>query len=80
MNQRIRELMKQANRDIPLGKPFWSALEEFSEKFSELIVTECADIVEELAEKLAEQRPNSNYDSVAYECAEVIKTHFGVEL
>jgi hypothetical protein len=51
-----------------------------SAKFAELIVRECAGKVEELAEKLAEQRPNSNYDSVAYECAEVIKTQFGVEL
>jgi hypothetical protein len=44
MNKRIKELMKEANKDI-LGKPFWSALEEFSEKFAELIVRECMDAV-----------------------------------
>ena len=44
MNERIKELMKEANKDIPLGKPFWPALEEFSEKFAELIVRDCADI------------------------------------
>ena len=44
MNERIKELMKEANKDITLGKPFWPALEEFSEKFAELIVAECAQI------------------------------------
>ena len=51
----------------------------YMEKFAELIVAECADKIWELGEKLAKQRPNSFYDSVAYECAELIKTHFGVE-
>lgn len=80
MNEKIRQLAEQT---FYYGN--WEGDGIFTgqldlEKFAELIVTECADIVEELAEKLAEQRPNSNYDSVAYECAEVIKTHFGVEL
>ena len=44
MNEKIKELMKEANKDITLGKPFWPALEEFSEKFAELIVAECAQI------------------------------------
>ena len=47
MNERIRELMKEANKDIPLGKPFWPALEEFSEKFAESIVRECMAIAQE---------------------------------
>ena len=45
MNERIKELMKEANKDIPLGKPFWPALEEFSEKFAELIVKENIDLL-----------------------------------
>ena len=44
MNERIKELMKEANKDIPLGKPFWSALEEFSEKFALLIIKECGTV------------------------------------
>ena len=76
MNEKITELMMKATKDMP-ETYYWSG--QYVEKFAELIVSECADIIEELAEKLSEQRPNSNYDSVAYECAEVIKTHFGVE-
>lgn len=44
MNERIKELMKEANKDITLGKPFWPALEEFSEKFAELIIKECGTV------------------------------------
>jgi hypothetical protein len=66
MNERIKELMKEANKDIPLGKPFWSALEEFSEKFAELIVAECAEIA----------RLNTREDSKVYL---MIQEHFGVE-
>jgi len=73
MNERIKELMLEAGYAAP-------ELAGRANKLAELIVRECAGKVEELAEKLAEQRPNSNYDSVAYECAEVIKTQFGVEL
>ena len=36
--------MKEANKDVPLGKDFWLGLEQFSEKFAELIVRECAAI------------------------------------
>ena len=79
MNEKIRKLAEQAGiRDNNLSDGDMSLTD--LEKFAELIVRECAGKVEELAEKLAEQRPNSNYDSVAYECAEVIKTQFGVEL
>ncbi len=44
MNERIKELMKEANKDITLGKPFWPALEEFSEKFARLIIKECGTV------------------------------------
>jgi hypothetical protein len=65
MNERIKELMKEANKDITLGKPFWSALEEFSEKFAELIVGECVSIADE-------------YDGVGSTIVSRIKKHFGV--
>ena len=56
MNERIRELAKQAVNavDNPFpGNPLNDELEKmyipdcFAEKFAELIVQECADIVEE---------------------------------
>jgi hypothetical protein len=72
MNERIKELMKEANKDIPLGKPFWSALEEFSEKFAKLIVKECA--------LLCVSRPGPSDDVRSREhCSEQILQHFGIE-
>ena len=68
MNERIKELMKEANKDITLGKPFWPALEEFSEKFAELIVAECVDIAN-----------NVHMCRDGRVVAEDIKQHFGVE-
>jgi hypothetical protein len=74
MNERIKELMKEANKDITLGKPFWSALEEFSEKFAELIVRECLDIAsqEDFDVMMKEGYPCS-------QTAKKIKEHFGVD-
>jgi type II secretory pathway component PulF len=72
MNERIKELMKEANKDITLGKPFWSALEEFSEKFAELIVEEC----------VAQCWTVSAIEHKGYvisECSKRIRKHFGVE-
>jgi len=70
MNDRIKELMKEANKDIPLGKPFWSALEEFSEQFAELIVKECADFA---------NHHNSEVEGVTLGVGRALKQHFGVE-
>jgi hypothetical protein len=74
MNERIKELMKEANKDIPLGKPFWSALEEFSEKFAELIVWECADTIQKRY-----MGDNNREDMEVRRCVEDLKKHFGVE-
>ena len=77
MNERIRELMKEANKDITLGKPFWPALEEFSEKFAELIVRECSNIVfEEGCTEDNQDCPNEEL----YQLSNKIEQHFGVEL
>ena len=70
MNERIKELMKEANKDIPIGKPFWSALEEFSEKFAKSIVQECADLADE---------HNDNAEGVTLGVGRALKEHFGVE-
>jgi hypothetical protein len=76
MNERIKELMKEANKDITLGKPFWSALEEFSEKFAELIIAECAQACMNEGASYEEKAAGA-YQSNLYVTA--IKKHFGVE-
>ena len=91
MNERIRELVKQA------GGEFWQRLEndvvnpeafvtfdppQSLEKFAELIVRECVKCCEEIADI------NKTYKEVDLvdpefgpkECIETIKKHFGVEL
>ena len=91
MNERIKELMKEANKDITLGKPFWSALEEFSEKFAELIVKECAKLNKhqsyELMGVITDVEEGDGFDDVclntvkrvAERLANDLKEHFGVE-
>ena len=91
MNERIKELMKEANKDITLGKPFWPALEEFSEKFAELIVRECVDICNQATlqnqdtlsklntDELAEKMVIHGSINQAQKLGKGIKEHFGVE-
>jgi hypothetical protein len=82
MNERIKELMKEANKDIPLGKPFWPALEEFSEKFAELIVRECIDVVKPTQHhEVWAQSYLGGVDGLdlLYSKIKDIKKHFGVE-
>jgi len=74
MNERIKELMKEANKDITIGKPFWSALEEFSEKFAQLIVRECADTIQKRY-----MGDNNREDMEVRRCVEDLKKHFGVK-
>lgn len=92
MNQRINDLMKQANKDIPLGKDFWPALEQFSEKFAELIVQECVnecrkEWYELNAESIADDDPFADPRATGIrvgkkngilKCISNIKKHFGV--
>jgi hypothetical protein len=76
MNERIRELAKQtsasfltAQPDLPRYVPLdW-------QKFAELIVKECAMIVEgfEITQEVALD------EYVDYEASDVLKKHFGVE-
>jgi hypothetical protein len=73
MTERIKELMKEANKDITLGKPFWPALEEFSEKFAELIIRECVGILEPKSRYMGEG-PEVLKDKIRQ-----INRHFGVE-
>jgi hemerythrin superfamily protein len=75
MNERIRELMKQATEEeldyTESGVPF--VVREFvPEKFAELIVRECLDIVNRHEYSYHEADP-------LWETAQLIKEHFGVK-
>jgi hypothetical protein len=70
MNERIKEMSKQAHlvADATYAKaPDAIWLKEYNKKFAELIVKECASVV------------NSRDDSDTGFWANIIKEHFGVE-
>ena len=70
MNERIKELAKQCYETGPIGKDGWPEYSKFNEeKFAELIVRECANIV---AHAVDYREPASTYVGK-------IKEHFGVE-
>jgi hypothetical protein len=73
MNERIRELWDEAAKLEP--DPGWAGQTRFMEKFAELIVKECAMIVEgfEITQEVALD------EYVDYEASSVLKEHFGVE-
>ena len=69
MNERIKELAIEANKDLDGNVPIG-----FAEKFAELIVKECIDI---LPEKV---KIDDLYDGrILVQCGMAIKEHFGVE-
>ena len=75
MNERIRELVKQATT---IEEHKWGvSYDNFDkEKFAELIVKECAEICLEMAAKCA-GLPGDG--ALAKDCAYYIKKDFGVE-
>ena len=71
MNERIRELERQATETVKCGLNGTSTTESFNrKKFAELIVRECAGVVEGAVNH---REPASTY-------VDKIKQHFGVEL
>ena len=76
MNERIKELIKQATT---IEEHKWGvSYDNFDkEKFAELIVRECADICMEMAAKCA-GLPGDG--ALAKDCADWIMKDFGVEL
>ena len=78
MNERIKELMGKT-LDSEFSHTWdtmtYEGLLQFSEKFAELIVRECAMIVEgfEITQEVALD------EYVDYEASTVLKEHFGVE-
>lgn len=73
MNERIRRLMEQAVISID-GQTFGKTYipDEFTEKFAELIVQECADLCDRFQARNVGMQPA--------ECAGAIRKMFGVEL
>ena len=76
MNVRIEELADKAVEDIPAGA--WNIPDEFCEKFVELIVRECATIIDAIP-----TTPQGAWSDGYYEgcrdSAKAVREHFGVE-
>jgi hypothetical protein len=79
MNERIKELARDAGLLVhnPEGVP------TKLEKFAELIVKECADIINHRADTCSDWldsvKANEAVREGQRECAKTIKEHFGVE-
>lgn len=77
MNARIQELAEQCRTEYRDGNGGY--IEQFDEeKFAELIVRKCADICKRMGDQLAEDRPNKDFDEIAWYCQDAILDHFGV--
>jgi len=86
MNELISEQARQyANENHPGSfvkyDPEWFAL--YNKKFAELIVRECADIINHRADTCSDWldsvKANEAVREGQRECAKTIKEHFGVE-
>ena len=80
MNEQIKELVKHAGLNIDgYGYPIWGCLDgekakkEFLEKFAELIVHECIDILEKRVYLATREDGEQEYIDV------VLLEHFGIE-
>ena len=76
MNERIKQLAEQAQQYVEYTTPQgleW--LPAFKEKFAELIVRECANIVEGFT--IEQEVALDDYEE--YEASDVLKEHFGVK-
>ena len=72
MNERIKELAEQAETK-EVGYYFFDR-----EKFAELIVRECVDIVSKVPNGYRDYR-NQIEDAMRTDCLQAIQKHFGVE-
>ena len=74
MNERIRQLAEQAYEDVIKNTPSFLVTKElYEQKFAELIVRECIDIIAPYTVRMS--RPGEEYLHPILE----IKQHFGVE-
>ena len=78
MNERIKELAREAR--LLTG---WPVGEVEYQKFAELIVQGCADIINHRADTCGDRldsiKANKAVREAQRECAKTIKEHFGVE-
>lgn len=72
MNEKIKELVEQAGTDVG-GK--WMSVAQ-AEKFAELIVTECAQVVKQTILSSSGVDPDTFTGTVT--TVEEIKRHFGI--
>jgi hypothetical protein len=81
MNERIKELYNQALEPTGVEGLGGSYMELNYKKFAELIVQECTGIAKEIAFKhqVKEDTYSAGKKAGAFEVAEGIKQHFGVE-
>lgn len=84
MNERIRQLAKQATKEVwgndPFnGAPTFEGHELDEEKFAELIVRECAKVVNDTEYPYENEADKNTWDTCCVWTAEKLKEHFGVE-
>jgi len=83
VNERIKELAEQATTYIEPTSNSGEGWIFDKEKFAELIVRECADIINHRADTCSDWldsiKANEAVREVQRECAKTIKEHFGVE-
>ena len=85
MNEKIQELAKQAMKDTSMSfAERWDRvhrsefMEVYNEKFAELIVRECVDIVGKVPNGYRDYR-NQIEDAMRTDCLQAMQEHFGVE-
>ena len=71
MNEKIRELMMKATKDMP-ETYYWPG--QYVEKFAELIVRECIQVCADRG-----THHDGLYSAWAVDCSERIGKHFGVK-
>jgi hypothetical protein len=81
MNERIKQLSDQADlyaRSDNSSMIFENYQKRYTEKFVELIVQECVDIVSKVPNGYRDYR-NQIEDAMRADCLQAIQEHFGVE-
>lgn len=69
MNERIREIYKEARRILYMSDNF---MEEWEFKFAEAVVKECIQVCQSRV-------GNSDYNTGRMHCVSDIKEHFGIK-
>jgi len=77
MNERIKELLKQATKEVDPYDRVWVFSKVDQAKFAELIVKECMEVCKK--QEYDYWRSSEDQDFTPIDCADAIKEHFGVE-